>query len=264
MFKINKVIWTTKLKVIHVRISIPKLYQMMISSVAKVQFIKTKAIFRYDTKVVSNQVSSNSHHEIKSYSYSNSSTKIAKIEKWEKFFWVTKRGNKGIINRGSLRYFKSGQKYYKPGPGFPIGTKGFPIGVRDYKSGKRDFKSWRDYKLVQNNFHIFWVIYSRWILKKKIQVAVLKLFFLFLFKAGIMSKLMTIPALVYFSRSSHRRGSVKKVFLKILQNSQENTCVEVSLFNKATGLMPAILLKTRLRHRCFLVNFAKFLRGSVF
>ena len=32
------------------------------------------------------------------------------------------------------------------------------------------------------------------------------------------------------------------------------------LFNKVTGLRPATLLKKRLWHRCFLVNFAKFLR----
>ena len=32
-----------------------------------------------------------------------------------------------------------------------------------------------------------------------------------------------------FYRSSHGRASAKKVFLKILQYSQENTCVEVSL-----------------------------------
>ena len=95
----------------------------MISSVAKVKLIKTKAIFRYDTKVVSNQVSSNSHHEIKSYSYSNSSTKIAKIEKWEKFFWVTKRGNKRITNRGK-RDYKQGQ--FKV---FQIGTKRLQTGA---------------------------------------------------------------------------------------------------------------------------------------
>ena len=32
-----------------------------------------------------------------------------------------------------------------------------------------------------------------------------------------------------FYRSSHRKSSAKKVFLKILQYSQEKTCVEVSL-----------------------------------
>ena len=44
------------------------------------------------------------------------------------------------------------------------------------------------------------------------------------------------------------RSSLKKVALKILQNSQENTCAR-----------PATLLK-RLWRRCFPVNFAKFLR----
>ena len=57
-----------------------------------------------------------------------------------------------------------------------------------------------------------------------------------------------------------RRCSVKRVCLKISQNSQENTCGRVSFFNKVAGLRPAILLKKRLRHWCFPVNFAKFLR----
>ena len=48
---------------------------------------------------------------------------------------------------------------------------------------------------------------------------------------------------------SNRRCSVKKVFLKILQNSQENTCVRVSF-----------LIKLQAPHRCFPVNFAKIFR----
>ena len=49
-------------------------------------------------------------------------------------------------------------------------------------------------------------------------------------------------------RRSHRRCSVRKV---VLRN-----------FGKFTGklLRPATLLKKRLRHRCFPVNFPKFLR----
>ena len=57
-----------------------------------------------------------------------------------------------------------------------------------------------------------------------------------------------------------RRCSVKTVCLKISQNSPENTCDRLSFLNKVAGLRPATLLKNRLRHRCFLVNFAKFLR----
>ena len=53
-----------------------------------------------------------------------------------------------------------------------------------------------------------------------------------------------------------RRCSTKKLFLKILQNSQENTCV--------VGLRPATFLKKRLQYRRFLVNFEKFLRITLF
>ena len=44
-----------------------------------------------------------------------------------------------------------------------------------------------------------------------------------------------------------------KMFLKISQNSQENTCARVSFF--------ATLLKKRLWHKCFPVSFAKFSRA---
>ena len=38
--------------------------------------------------------------------------------------------------------------------------------------------------------------------------------------------------LTYLERSSHRRCSLKKVFLEISQNSQENTCARVSFLMK--------------------------------
>ena len=95
-----------KLRVVHVQISIPKQYNMMVSSVARVKFIKTKVVFRYHTKRISSQVSSNSDHKIKSYSCSNSSTKMEKTKKWEKVFWVTKLGNKGLQIRVGFRDYK--------------------------------------------------------------------------------------------------------------------------------------------------------------
>ena len=49
----------------------------------------------------------------------------------------------------------------------------------------------------------------------------------------------------------------KKVFLKILQNSQENTCTRVSSLIK-------LQLKKRLWYRFFPVNFAKFLGTPFF
>ena len=59
-----------------------------------------------------------------------------------------------------------------------------------------------------------------------------------------------------------QRCFVKKVFLVISQNSQENTCARVSFLIKlpAWGLRPATLLKKRVWYRCFPVNFVKFLR----
>ena len=54
-------------------------------------------------------------------------------------------------------------------------------------------------------------------------------------------------------RSSHWRCSVKKMFLEILQNSQENTCTRVSF-----------LMERRLWHRYFSVNFAKFSKNIFF
>ena len=62
-------------------------------------------------------------------------------------------------------------------------------------------------------------------------------------------------------RSSPWWTSIKRVFLKILQNSLENTCFRV-FFNKVVGINPGTLLKNILLHRCFPVNFTKFLRTS--
>ena len=53
-----------------------------------------------------------------------------------------------------------------------------------------------------------------------------------------------------------RRCSAKKAFLKIFQNSKENTCARVSFL--------ITLLKKRLRYRCFPVNFAKISRTTFF
>ena len=41
---------------------------------------------------------------------------------------------------------------------------------------------------------------------------------------------------IYFSETVAQSCSVKKVFLENLQNSQENTCARVSLFNKVAVL----------------------------
>ena len=59
-----------------------------------------------------------------------------------------------------------------------------------------------------------------------------------------------------------QRWSVKKVFLRILQNSQENTWARAYFLIMLQALRPAPLLKKRLWPRNFPVNLAKFLRTS--
>ena len=78
---------------------------MIMSSVARVKFIKAKVIFRYHAKGVSDQVSSNSDHEIKSYLCSNSSIKIEKNEKVGKNF---SRLKDGAIRGLQIRVFFRG------------------------------------------------------------------------------------------------------------------------------------------------------------
>ena len=54
----------------------------------------------------------------------------------------------------------------------------------------------------------------------------------------------------------------KKDVLRKFPKFKENTCVRDSflIFNKVADLRSATLLKKRLSHKCFAVNFAKFLR----
>ena len=80
-----------------------------------------------------------------------------------KLFWITKRDNKritnrgrfqglqigerGITNRGSLRDFKQGRKANKSGQGFQIGAKRFQIGSEITNQGKRDYKPGQEFQI---------------------------------------------------------------------------------------------------------------------
>ena len=65
-----------------------------------------------------------------------------------------------------------------------------------------------------------------------------------------------------YYRSSHRRCSVNKTVLRnFAKFTGKHLCQSLFLLKLQTsGLRPATLLKKRLWRRCFLVNFAKFLR----
>ena len=64
-------------------------------------------------------------------------------------------------------------------------------------------------------------------------------------------------------RNSHRRCSLRKSCLKSFAKFLWKHLCRSLFFNKVAGLRPATLLKTRLRHWCLPVNFAKFLRHLI-
>ena len=66
------------------------------------------------------------------------------------------------------------------------------------------------------------------------------------------------------ARSSHRRCSLKEGILRNFTKFAGKHLCQSLLFNKVAGLRPAALLKKRLWHRCFPVNFVKFLRTPFF
>ena len=66
-----------------------------------------------------------------------------------------------------------------------------------------------------------------------------------------------------FYKSSHRRCSVRKgVFRNFAKLTGKHLCLKLFL-NKVLGLRPATLLKRILCHRCFPINFSKFLRTPI-
>ena len=71
-------------------------------------------------------------------------------------------------------------------------------------------------------------------------------------------------AVVYEFRSSHRRCSVKRGVFKNFAKFTGKHLFQRIIFNKVARLSPAVLLKKRLWHMCFPVNFAKFLRTPLF
>ena len=73
-----------------------------------------------------------------------------------------------------------------------------------------------------------------------------------------MKVLFEIKILGY--RSSHQRCSMKKGVLRNFTKFTGKHLCQSLFFNKVAALRPATLLKKRLWHRCFPVNFVKFLR----
>ena len=74
----------------------------------------------------------------------------------------------------------------------------------------------------------------------------------------------TLSNETFLFRSSYRRCSVKKGLLRYIAKFTGKHLCQSLFFNIVAGLRPVTLLKKRLWHRCFPVNFAKFLRTLFF
>ena len=61
-------------------------------------------------------------------------------------------------------------------------------------------------------------------------------------------------------RSSHRRCSLRKGVLRNFTKFIGKRLCQSLFFNKVAGIRPTTLLKKRLSHMCFPLNFVKFLR----
>ena len=78
---------------------------------------------------------------------------------------------------------------------------------------------------------------------------------------GRIEKVRELDSFSYvFFEILYRKCSLKKVVLRSFTKLTRKHMCQSLLFNEVAGLKPATLLKKRLCYRCFLVNFAKFLR----
>ena len=78
----------------------------------------------------------------------------------------------------------------------------------------------------------------------------------------VMIKEQSKQEVTYIYRSSHRRCSVKKDVFRNFTKFTGKHLRQSLFFNKVAGLSPTTLLKKRLWHRFFPVNFVKFLRTA--
>ena len=75
---------------------------------------------------------------------------------------ITKRGNKGIINRGSLRDFKSGQKDFKSGQELQIREREITNGGSNLKP-RQGLRIGAEQSVIDFIYISPWVILEFWI-----------------------------------------------------------------------------------------------------
>ena len=84
------------------------------------------------------------------------------------------------------------------------------------------------------------------------------------FKGKILRQTCSTGYFILKTKAVAQSCSVKKAFLRNFPKFTGKHLCQSLLFNKVASLKPAALLKKRFWHRCFPVNFAKFLRTPFF
>ena len=125
---------------------------MMMSSLARVKFIKTKVLFSqvsYQGRFRPSFIKfATRNKELFTFKFQYQNEK--KTKKWGKNFWVTKRGNKGIIGAG-FRTGNRGKRDYIQGQlqGYQIRSKRLQIGANKFQIGAGVINRGR--KIAMNN-----------------------------------------------------------------------------------------------------------------
>ena len=141
-----------------------------------------------------------------------------------------------------------------------IDTIWSPVSHKKPYSGRCTL-TWKNSKqrknISESNFKIFMYLFKT---KKVCSIVYCQSFF----KAFENSNNTQHGKLPRFLWGSHLRNSIKKVFLKISQNSQENTCVGVSILINLHTSRLQLYHKRSLRHKRFPVNLANFSENLFF
>ena len=93
----------TMSRAIHIQKPIPKHYQIMVSSMARLNLLKTRSVLGIIPKASQNKFHQSRITKSKVIHVQISVPKWEKQIKWEKIFWATKLGSKGITNRSRCK-----------------------------------------------------------------------------------------------------------------------------------------------------------------
>ena len=118
---------------------------------------------------------------------------------------------------------------------------------------KRERKTKKSYSIAKNNLvSSLTDVFSTWERQSKLSSLSICIHNMYINLFQVHFSLYCFRLLLFQNaKVITRRCAIKWVFLRILQNSQENTCATVSFLNKIPAWRSTTVLKDKLRHKCF-------------